>query len=374
MKSAFFRVRYYNKCFVIVVTTILVLYLYVFEKTDVPLREEEHPKNYTILIWKHGQRMIRRFVYSYGKTVHDPFLHCSVHNCRVEIHDQYLNKSDAVMFHLHQTIGPHTLPKERMPNQLWIFFTDESPLHTFYLSRKYTMKDYNGYFNWSMTYRQDSDVPTPYGRTVRLTDAERQNMPPLPNFFEKNNRMVAILGSNCRGQNHRWRYVNQLKNHLQVDVYGGCGNLKCPGHFTKDCKPLKDYKFYLAFENSNCREYITEKLWWNAYQKESVPVVMGAPKEDYVKLCPPNSFLHVDDFASPAELAKRLLELASNETAYNRFFEWKKEYRVSNEHGYFGSPSQHICRICEALNDPNKRPKVYKRLEEFWNPKTDCRT
>ncbi len=26
----------------------------------------------------------------------------------------------------------------------------------------------------------------------------------------------------------------------------------------------KDYKFYLAFENSNCLDYITEKFWNNA--------------------------------------------------------------------------------------------------------------
>ena len=26
-------------------------------------------------------------------------------------------------------------------------------------------------------------------------------------------------------------------------------------------------RFYLAFENTNCREYITEKMFWNAYQK-----------------------------------------------------------------------------------------------------------
>ena len=40
-----------------------------------------------------------------------------------------------------------------------------------------------------------------------------------------------------------------------------------PGHFTTDCPGIEKYRFYLAFENSLCSEYITEKLWWNAYQK-----------------------------------------------------------------------------------------------------------
>ena len=44
-------------------------------------------------------------------------------------------------------------------------------------------------------------------------------------------------------------------------------SMTCSGHFTRDCPDLDDYEFYLAFENSLCSEYITEKVWWNAYSK-----------------------------------------------------------------------------------------------------------
>ncbi|KAL1482872.1 hypothetical protein MTO96_013379 [Rhipicephalus appendiculatus] len=218
--------------------------------------------------------------------------------------------------------------------------------------------------------RRDSDVPVPYGRTVRL---QEDNADVLRDYASSKTDLVAILGSNCGGANLRWPYVRELAKHVKVDVYGGCGTKVCPGHFTRDCGVTERYKFYLAFENSNCREYITEKLWWNAYHKEVVPVVMGATREEYARLAPPHSFIHVEDFEGPEDLARYLVYLAGNASAYNEYFAWKRKYVVKNEHGYFGSPSLHLCRMCEAVNRLQGATKVYKDLESFWNPKRDCR-
>lgn len=339
---------------------------------DITTQKQIREKNFTIHVWKHGERMKRRFLRSYGRANKDPYAFCSVKNCRLTTDDSRVNESDAVLFHLHQTLGPKSLPSHHPLHQIWIFFTDESPHHTFLATRQYKMKDYNGLFNWSMTYRGDSDVPVPYGRTIPLSIADKRKLR-YKNYATSKHRGVAILGSNCGGKNHRWEYVNELQKHIGVDIYGGCGTHKCPGHFMRDCPLIGDYKFYLAFENSNCREYITEKLWWNAYHKEIVPVVMGAPKSDYQKLCPPNSFIHTGDFSNPLELAKYLDFLMHNDTAYNSYFEWKKEFKVVNEHGYFGSPSLHLCRICEALNNVDtSKPKTYNDLNALWNSKSDC--
>ena len=63
-------------------------------------------------------------------------------------------------------------------------------------------------------------------------------------------------------------FAKQLSKHIALDIYGKCGSMKCPLTKKRECytKLKRDYKFYLAFENSNCKGYITEKLFWNAYR------------------------------------------------------------------------------------------------------------
>lgn len=50
---------------------------------------------------------------------------------------------------------------------------------------------------------------------------------------------------------------------------------------------------------------------------------MGGRRDDYFNLAPPNSYIHVDDFHSPAHLAAYLRYLDGNDTAYAAFFAWK---------------------------------------------------
>lgn len=128
----------------------------------------------------------------------------------------------------------------------------------------------------------------------------------------------------------------------------------------------------MAFENSHCTDYLTEKIWWNAYKNNLIPIILGPSVENCKKLLPPNSYLHVDEFSSPASLAKYLNYLINSPKDFYLFFEWKHNYTILNEHGYFQSQSFHFCRICEALNFNSNDTKVYDRLDQFWSAETDC--
>ena len=134
-------------------------------------------------------------------------------------------------------------------------------------------------------------------------------------------------------------FVESLQASLSPGRCQGWNALNCPRSNDRHCDSLlrDDYRFYLSFENSNCRDYITEKFFHNALQSVAlshinsqyfsrrnrvVPIVMGAPKSDVTRVAPPHSFIHIDDFASPRELGAYLKYLSINTTAYKEYFAW----------------------------------------------------
>ncbi|KAF0307160.1 Alpha-(1,3)-fucosyltransferase 7 [Amphibalanus amphitrite] len=122
--------------------------------------------NYTVAVWRHGARLERRLLRSYGSgAARPPLRGCAVQNCRLIYteNSEEAAAADAVLFHL-QLTSERALPGRRRPQQRWIFLSDESPRHAF-LTRN-NISHYNGVFNWSMGYRYDTDVPVPYGRTA----------------------------------------------------------------------------------------------------------------------------------------------------------------------------------------------------------------
>ena len=91
------------------------------------------------------------------KEGHATFKDCEVPTCVVTYNRSRLSEADAVGFH-HRDM-PRRLPSRNSPRQIWFYFVLENPLHV-------TMNA-DGYcrvFNWTMSYRRESEIYTPYGK------------------------------------------------------------------------------------------------------------------------------------------------------------------------------------------------------------------
>ena len=62
-----------------------------------------------------------------------------------------------------------------------------------------------------------------------------------------------------------------------------------------------------------------------------LPIVMGARKEEYEAVAPYNSFIHVDQFKSPKELATYLLELDQSKVISFNDLEYEVASKVIQE-------------------------------------------
>ncbi|CAH8287402.1 unnamed protein product, partial [Schistosoma turkestanicum] len=213
----------------------------------------------------------------------------------------------------------------------------------------------------------DSTIYVPYHNYVPLVASHGPDTKyklPSRNYADGKSKMVAWFVSNCNAASPRQIYAKELSRYIKVDIYGACGSMSCPRKSEPQCFTLleKEYKFYLSFENSLCPDYITEKIFRNAFKHDVIPVVMGASIEEYKRVAPPHSFIHVDQFKSPAELANYLKYLDRNKTAYNEYFAWR-------DHGTIDAwSSKPQCVICLLAYTAHKlKPYTFPNVSRWWN-------
>ena len=125
-----------------------------------------------------------------------------------------------------------------------------------------------------------------------------------------------------------------------------------------------DYKFYLSFENSLCRDYVTEKLW-RILQINVVPIVLGSA--NYSEILPPHSYIDVRNFASPRHLAAYLKLLDANDALYNEYFRWKEKYIC-----YGGRLSVNGCNVCRHALAKRGQTEVVTDLVAEWGSAQNC--
>ncbi|XP_029062776.1 alpha-(1,3)-fucosyltransferase 4 [Monodon monoceros] len=243
----------------------------------------------------------------------------------------------------------------RPPGQRWVWMNFESPTHSPGLQSLA-----GNLFNWTLSYRADSDIFVPYGYLYPRTHPNEQPPGLVPPLARKQG-LVAWVVSNWDERQARVRYYRQLSQYVTVDVFGKGG----PGQPLPDVGLLHTvarYKFYLAFENSQHLDYITEKLWRNAFLAGAVPVVLGPDRANYERFMPRRAFIHVDDFPDASSLAAHLQFLDRNPVAYRGYFSWRRSYAV-HVTSFWDEP---WCRACQAVQMAGDQPKSVPNLAGWF--------
>ncbi|KAI4896651.1 hypothetical protein NFI96_000778 [Prochilodus magdalenae] len=208
----------------------------------------------------------------------------------------------------------------------------------------------DGLFNVSLSYRKDADISLPYGWVIPLKRELRHFVPPVKR------RMVCWIVSNYNSEHRRVHYYTELQKYIRVHVYGDYFER----HLSKEKyeEVLASCKFYLSFENSVHKDYITEKLF-NALALGAVPVVFGPSRQNYERFVPSDAFIHVEDFPSVRALAKHLLFLHKNEEQYHRYFRWRRHFEAKTS----SFPEEHACHACEYI----RRNKEYQDCGLYYS-------
>ncbi|XP_067945285.1 uncharacterized protein [Watersipora subatra] len=295
------------------------------------------------------------------------FANCA-HKCKVTGDISLFSKADLVLFQTPRFmsrigdqikltyfrtdgIWPTTIGN---PNQVRMFYAREP--ETAVLSGE-SLSFARYMFNYTITFQQSADIFYPYGHTVKRPSSGK-----ISDLIKQKKRLVFWMVSNCYSR-RRMNYKEELEKYIQVDMIGACNKTHgdpCKRDYRCIIALKKQYKFYLAFENSMCQEYITEKFW-KALNEEMVPIVMGAPRKTYERVGPPNSFIHVDDFLSPQHLAQYLLKLDKDDSLYSKYHKWRETHSVQ-----WNSANCDICRFATE-----KPPKITD-ITQAWDAKTQC--
>jgi hypothetical protein len=362
-------------------------------------------------------------------TGRQPFLdnQCPVSDCvaharkDVVVHnmdEQTFGSYDAVLFaptDLSRDVNLSRAKEWRRPHQRFVYFNMESPLYMG--ARIHNPNQVKRFFNWTMTYRWDSDIPRPYGwfqqRNTTTTTTSFYPKPPRDDWLPYREHefiqsmssrprsfhalaqrpgKVAWIVSNCRTTSQREDYVRMLNQHIPVDMFGKCQQhgTTCDTtysiHRDDNCTThvQHNHKFYLSFENAHCKDYVTEKF----FRRIDSNVVIALGQANYSRLAPPHSYIHVMDYPNPKALADYLHRLDQNRTEYLSYFWWKDHYNVVHPHNTGSSSSsssssmvqnennfgQAMCRLCAKLhaNENDEPMKVYDDFEDWWDDGGEC--
>jgi len=250
----------------------------------------------------------------------------------------------AVIFHIPQLkYGRWMFLPKKLPGQLWVAWSMESEENHPLLRHPRFMKR----FDLTMTYRRTADIPVSYlPNDKSLVRGLRQPLPP-----KISEPLVAAFVSSSCNRSRRQEYMRELTRCLPIASYGSFLRNRTladdQGRASK-LETIARYKFTLAFENSCCEDYVTEKFY-DPLLAGSVPIYLGAPNVE--QFAPgEHSFINTANFPAPKHLAEYLRALDGDDAAYQAYFVWKeKPYRAEFQNLLAFSRVTTAERLCEMI-------------------------
>lgn len=314
-----------------------------------------------------------------GRLEHQQNLHreCPQGSCQFTHQRTLLHESDAVVFDVRepQLVSDTVVnvPDIHPNGQYWILYNHEA----MNLPSAFYNALPGGVFNLSATYARGADIHLPYG----MCEPRRAGNFTLPDGFPSNKSGLVVWHvSHCTDRSLRMSYVKRLQNFIEVDILGKCGQellqdkrIRVGRDMSSVAKEnINKYKFYLAFENTYCKDYITEKVF-KIIQDDiyTVPIVRGSGP--YKDILPPGSYINAADFDGPLKLAQYLNKLDNNDTMYKEYFKARRNYQC---HNYSSNKQDWLCMICDKVATL-KRARTVKVVDNadmktFFHKRKNC--
>lgn len=180
-----------------------------------------------------------------------------------------------------------------------------------------------------------------------------------------NRKFCNFIYSNAdigEGAKLRKEFFLKLSEYKHIDAPGKiCNNMVTPDleprdgdWYTSKSKFIENYKFTIAFENSQSNGYITEKFF-QPIQANSIPIYWGAP--DIGKDFNTKAFINCSDYKNFDDVIEKIKYLDNNDEAYLAMLKEPIENNDSRFRNLDKRLEEFLINIIEKGNKPfNKDP------------------
>jgi alpha(1,3/1,4) fucosyltransferase len=199
-------------------------------------------------------------------------------------------------------------------NCMKLFFSSENPDYISGENQIYALREYDylldhQYINSKRHYRLPLFVC--YDGYYDLITLREQK---LTVADIKKKKFCNFIYSNDNAK-ERIQFLHRLNEYRKVDCGGK--TLNTIGYFVENKKTfIQDYKFTIAFENSNALGYTTEKLL-EPLASRSIPIYWGNRKAnlDFNE----NAFIQLDDISNMDALIAKIIEIDTNDELFLQY-------------------------------------------------------